>query len=45
MFYLTLIIGFDLEIDQIPLTLHENCLCPLIGSGGAVFIDQPEVGL
>ena len=33
MFYLSLTIGFGHEIDQIPLTLHENSLCIFVGFG------------
>ena len=45
MFYLLFTKGFVLEINQTPLTLHKNCLCPLAGSGGTIFIHRAEVGL
>ena len=45
MFYLSLTAGFGTGIHQTSLTLHENCLCPLAGSGGAIFIHRAEVGL
>ena len=45
MFYLSLIAGFGLGIDQSPFTLHENYHRILIGSGGTLSMHRAGMGL